>query len=80
MRWNLKEGDIVDPGPSGKIAVATVTGPVRKLLLGERVALNTLSRCSGVATKSRAMDELVRNAGYKGILRAPGRLHRDLTG
>ena len=30
---------------------ATVRGPVRKLLLGERVALNTLARCSGVATR-----------------------------
>lgn len=58
----------MDPGTKGKIAVATVTGPVRKLLLGERVALNTLSRCSGVATKSRTMEELVRKAGYKGIL------------
>jgi nicotinate-nucleotide pyrophosphorylase (carboxylating) len=31
--------------------VATVTGPARKLLLGERVALNALARCSGIATK-----------------------------
>lgn len=30
---------------------ATVRGPVRKILLGERVALNTLARCSGIATK-----------------------------
>ncbi|KAK0100558.1 nicotinate-nucleotide diphosphorylase (carboxylating) [Cadophora gregata] len=68
VKWHLPEGSLVDPGSAGKIAVATVTGPVRKLLLGERVALNTLSRCSGVATKSRAVDELVREAGYKGIL------------
>jgi len=32
------------------------------------VALNTLSRCSAIATKSREMEELVRKAGYKGIL------------
>ena len=30
---------------------ATVRGPVRKVLLGERVALNCLARCSGIATK-----------------------------
>ena len=48
--------------------VATVTGPTRKLLLGERVALNTLARCSGVATKSRKMLDLVRGAGYTGVL------------
>ena len=52
----------------GKIRVATVTGPTRKLLLGERVGLNALARCSGVATRSRHMLELVRKAGYKGIL------------
>ena len=68
VEWDLKEGSLVNPGPAGRIAVAIVTGPVRKLLLGERVALNMLSRCSGVATKSRAMEELVRKAGYTGIL------------
>ena len=68
VSWHIKEGSVIDPGASGKFTVATVTGPVRKLLLGERVALNTLARCSGVATKSRAMEELVRQAGYTGIL------------
>lgn len=68
VQWHFKEGSVIDPGAAGKIAVAVVTGPVRKLLLGERVALNTLARCSGIATKSRAMEELVREAGYTGIL------------
>ncbi|CZR68375.1 probable nicotinate-nucleotide pyrophosphorylase (carboxylating) [Phialocephala subalpina] len=70
VKWHMPEGTWVEPGSEGKgkIAVAAVTGPVRKLLLGERVALNTLARCSGVATKSRMMEELVRAAGYKGIL------------
>ncbi|KAH8590591.1 putative nicotinate-nucleotide pyrophosphorylase [Bisporella sp. PMI_857] len=67
VSWNHAEGAYLDP-KEGTIAVATVEGPVRKLLLGERVALNTLSRCSGVATESRAMLELVRKAGYTGIL------------
>ncbi|PMD47121.1 putative nicotinate-nucleotide pyrophosphorylase [Hyaloscypha variabilis F] len=61
-------GEVIDPGSTGMLAVATVTGPVRKLLLGERVALNTLSRCSGITTKSRAMEELARKAGYTGII------------
>ena len=55
-------------GGKGKVKVATVSGPTRMLLLGERVALNTLARCSGVATKSRRMLELVRAEGYTGIL------------
>jgi nicotinate-nucleotide pyrophosphorylase (carboxylating) len=35
------------------LCLAVVTGPVNALLRGERTALNTLSRCSGVATASR---------------------------
>jgi nicotinate-nucleotide pyrophosphorylase (carboxylating) len=66
VEWHLKEGDVIPP--DSKVKVATVTGPVRNLLLGERVALNTLSRCSGVATKSKEMQDLVTKAGYKGIL------------
>lgn len=67
VTWHMKEGELVDTS-NGKVKVATVTGPVRKLLLGERVGLNTLSRCSGIATQSRKMLELVRVAGYTGIL------------
>ncbi|KAF2679093.1 nicotinate-nucleotide diphosphorylase [Lentithecium fluviatile CBS 122367] len=47
---------------------ATVRGPVRNLLLGERVALNTLARCSGIATKSNRVLALLRKAGYPNIL------------
>ncbi|KAF2641278.1 hypothetical protein P280DRAFT_398714 [Massarina eburnea CBS 473.64] len=39
-----------------------------ELLLGERVALNTLARCSGIATKSRRLLQLLRKAGYPNIL------------
>ena len=47
VEWHLDEGAAVAP-----IAhCATVHGPVRKLLLGERVALNALARCSGIATQ-----------------------------
>ncbi|KAF1928815.1 nicotinate-nucleotide diphosphorylase [Didymella exigua CBS 183.55] len=41
---------------------------IRNLLLGERVALNTLARCSGVATKSNRLLTLLRKAGYQNIL------------
>jgi len=67
VNWYILEGEYIDPKGS-KIGVASIEGPSRKLLLGERVALNTLSRCSGIATKSRAMKEAVEKAGYKGIV------------
>ncbi|KAJ9653376.1 nicotinate-nucleotide diphosphorylase (carboxylating) [Neophaeococcomyces mojaviensis] len=70
VQWHYDEGTFLDTSKEkgGKIKVATVTGPTRKLLLGERVALNTLARCSGVATKSKRMLDLVREAGYTGVL------------
>jgi nicotinate-nucleotide pyrophosphorylase (carboxylating) len=67
--WHHHEGSYIDPTTQGgKLRVATVSGPTRKLLLGERVALNTLARCSGVATKSRRLLDMVRDAGFTGII------------
>lgn len=43
----MEEGQTFEPIKH----VATVRGKVRHILLGERVALNTLARCSGIATK-----------------------------
>ena len=43
----MEEGETFDPVKH----VATVRGKARHLLLGERVALNMLARCSGIATK-----------------------------
>ncbi|WFD31234.1 nicotinate-nucleotide diphosphorylase (carboxylating) [Malassezia sp. CBS 17886] len=76
ISWNYAEGtrltaaDAANRATGGKvkIAVAHVEGPARKLLLGERVALNTLARCSGIATASRNMLDAARAAGYEGIV------------
>jgi nicotinate-nucleotide pyrophosphorylase (carboxylating) len=47
------EGSYIEASGSNRICMAIVTGPINNLLRGERTALNTLSRCSGVATASR---------------------------
>ena len=47
VEWHFEEGK--EFAPIAK--VATVSGPARNILLGERIALNTLARCSGIATK-----------------------------
>lgn len=49
-----------------KVVFATVTGPVHLILRGERTALNTLSRCSGVATLSREAADKARSLGWNG--------------
>ena len=48
------------------ICLATVTGPVQALLRGERTALNTMSRCSGVATLSREAADRAKCLGWSG--------------
>lgn len=69
IEWHAEEGSAVDLSANGgKHKIATVKGPARNLLLGERVALNTLARCSGIATVSRDMVGRVRDAGFKGIV------------
>ena len=47
------EGTFINPAEkstNGKVVLATVEGPANLILRGERTALNTISRCSGVAT------------------------------
>ncbi|RUM14331.1 carboxylating nicotinate-nucleotide diphosphorylase [Rhizobium fabae] len=46
MRRNLRDGDAVKPGD----VIATIEGPSRGLLSGERTALNFLGHLSGIAT------------------------------
>jgi len=64
VEWYVKDGDTFEPVKH----IATVRGKARHLLLGERVALNILARCSGIATKSRRIRDLARGYGYKGIV------------
>ncbi|HUG51946.1 MAG TPA: carboxylating nicotinate-nucleotide diphosphorylase, partial [Vicinamibacteria bacterium] len=50
-----REGDRFEPGNP----IASITGPARGILTGERVALNFLQRMSGIATLTRAfVDEV----------------------
>ncbi|CCM05563.1 uncharacterized protein FIBRA_07790 [Fibroporia radiculosa] len=64
VEWHMKEGETFAPVKH----VATVRGKARHLLLGERVALNMLARCSGIATKSKAIQDQARSYGYRGII------------
>ena len=51
-----------------KLCLAIVTGPVHLLLRGERTALNTLSRCSGVATLSKEGTDRAKSLGWNGYV------------
>lgn len=60
----MQEGEVFTPVKHA----ATVRGSARHLLLGERVALNMLARCSGIATQSKYIVDLARSHGYTGII------------
>lgn len=62
VSWFLPEGSKLVP----VARVAEVRGPAHRLLLGERVALNTLARCSGIASAAAAAVEAARGAGWTG--------------
>lgn len=70
VEWHAVEGSYINRARdgSGKTKIATVRGPARGLLLGERVGLNLLARCSGIATASRSLVISLRSAGYDGVL------------
>jgi nicotinate-nucleotide pyrophosphorylase (carboxylating) len=51
---------------TSKLTLAHVSGPVHALLQGERTALNTLSRCSGVATAARQLVDLAKTTHWHG--------------
>lgn len=55
ISFNVKDGDSVKKGE----LLATVTGDIRVLLSGERVALNYLQRMSGIATYTRQVAKLL---------------------
>jgi nicotinate-nucleotide pyrophosphorylase len=68
VEWLLAEGDLVDPAtsPEGKVVVAKVSGKCRHILLGERTALNILTRASGIATEAKRSVEIARALGWHG--------------
>ncbi|KAI9230616.1 MAG: nicotinate-nucleotide pyrophosphorylase [Piptocephalis tieghemiana] len=65
ITWNYQEGNQV--GQEDQITeVAQVRGPASRILLGERVALNVLARCSGIASRAHRLCTIARQAEWKG--------------
>ena len=89
VRWKLRDGDSIETGTE----IATIRGPLRGILTGERVALNFLCHCSGIASltrryvraargKARILDTRKTLPGLRAVQRAAVRAgggfnHRD---
>ncbi|XAS75635.1 carboxylating nicotinate-nucleotide diphosphorylase [Dermatophilaceae bacterium Sec6.4] len=61
VRWDAVDGDRVQPGD----VVASVRGRAASILCGERVGLNLLSHCSGIATRTATLVRLVEGTGAR---------------
>lgn len=72
VSWLLPEGSKLVPVAK----VAEVWGPVHCLLMGKRVALNTLARCNKVASSAAAAVEAAGGPAGQGIWLTRGRPHQ----
>ncbi|XP_032942738.1 nicotinate-nucleotide pyrophosphorylase [carboxylating] [Catharus ustulatus] len=63
--WRVPEGAALPPG---RVLVAEVEGPAAGVLGGERVALNILGRCSGVASMAARAVGVARAQGWAGVV------------
>ncbi|XP_066928850.1 nicotinate-nucleotide pyrophosphorylase [carboxylating]-like [Clytia hemisphaerica] len=66
VQWHHSDGTLLEP----ICRVAEVSGPVNKLLQGERLALNVLTRASGIATIGHQYQEIRTKNGWKGEIAA----------
>ena len=63
VRWHLNDGDAVEPGS----VIGEVVGSLQPVLTGERVALNFLCHCSGIATMTRRYVRATRGKAHISI-------------
>ncbi|XP_006813518.1 nicotinate-nucleotide pyrophosphorylase [carboxylating]-like [Saccoglossus kowalevskii] len=62
IEWLVEEGSLLEP----VCQIAIITGKVKNLLLGERVALNCITRASGIASYARQMNTIAKHAEWHG--------------
>lgn len=62
----LQHRGLASTGPDAITPTAVVRGPARRLLLGERPALNCLARASGIATRCSQLQRMAAAEGWHG--------------
>lgn len=55
IEFHFKEGDAIKKGDR----LATLSGPAKELLMGERLSLNYIQRMSGIATETRKYQDAI---------------------
>jgi len=70
IQWFFKEGSVIEGSDDKRVVVAEVTGHASDILLGERTALNVISRASGVAHASAKVRAIADKHGWHGEVAA----------
>ena len=65
VEWKISEGTYIEVKKGERKEVAFVKGEARKILAGERTALNLLARASGIASHVRTVTNIVQKAHWK---------------
>eukprot|EP00834_Sanchytrium_tribonematis_P009025 NODE_1392_length_1158_cov_1.479698.p1 type:complete len:288 gc:universal NODE_1392_length_1158_cov_1.479698:53-916(+) len=65
VEWHVKDGHEITQITT---PICKIKGLAKQILLGERIALNALARCSGVATMSNEAMKLVNSVQYHGLV------------
>ncbi len=55
IEFHFKDGDLIKKGDR----LATLSGPAKELLMGERLSLNYIQRMSGIATETRKYQDAI---------------------
>eukprot|EP01133_Synstelium_polycarpum_P016725 gene16725-19879_t len=67
VTWFVKDGDSFNVDASGKpFVLAEVRGTARDIMMGERLALNIISRSCGITTRASDMRAVVDSVNWKG--------------
>jgi len=56
IEFHFKDGDVIKKGDR----LATLSGPAKELLMGERLSLNYIQRMSGIATETRKYQDAIK--------------------
>ena len=70
--WSVSEGEHV----TAPRKIAEVTGQCRCVLLGERTALNILSRASGIAAAAHRVATIAKSTGWRGEVAGTRKVRR----
>ncbi len=65
VEWFVKDGYVIDSIPT---KICRIKGSAKNVLLGERIALNVIARCSGVATLSYKAIKIAAVKNYNGLI------------